>query len=43
MSASIDFTSFNRYRDNAARFGEYLSRERQLIQGVVTKANIKVD
>ena len=28
---------------SGARFGEYLSRERQLIQGVVTKANIKVD
>ncbi len=25
------------------RFGEYLGRERQMIQGVVTKANIKVD
>ena len=28
---------------SGARFGEYLGRERQLIQGVVTKANIKVD
>ncbi|MFC7411298.1 Bug family tripartite tricarboxylate transporter substrate binding protein [Hydrogenophaga atypica] len=28
---------------SGAKFGEYLARERQLVQGVVTKANIKVE
>jgi hypothetical protein len=28
---------------SGAKFGEYLMRERQLVQGVVTRANIKAE